>query len=416
MWGMYLNWCAELGRPTHPHSRPVTRVAMLLCPLLCCLLSGLRPHKNLARVFVSRRQCTTRWRLHTDRRSLQMDPFALLTSGLKFDRSRFASDINRFKPGAAQHNAAGSQQQAAITSAPPQQPATHQGRKQKRKHPQPTQEEPSQGKVQPQPTALADRRPSSPDLRHRARQTLCAVLHLACAGPGIDVFGKARATQRHEQADPSSEENEDASDELGEDELSVSEDLGSDSPAQSSDQDEDSEADSEDESDTGTDEEGDSGDSGSLDTEAAALANGRHTGHDRQGAGGADGIDPDCPVVATRDVLEAANVVRKHYRIKVGWEQVPSLVMLRLAMLSAPSPLCRLRTRCHEKLRLPAFACVVSDVVFVLRSGTGSWRLTTRTSPQLGRDSTGRSGRSRRFRPGRSPRAPRCREARGAAT
>ena len=39
------------------------------------------------------------------------------------------------------------------------------------------------------------------------------------------------------------------------------------------------------------------------------------------GANYADGVDPGCPVPSTGDPLEAANVVRKHYKIKVSATQ-----------------------------------------------------------------------------------------------
>jgi hypothetical protein len=52
------------------------------------------------------------------------------------------------------------------------------------------------------------------------------------------------------------------------------------------------------------------------DDENAERANSnKHASTSAPGAG--DGlIDPGCPIVNTRDPLEAANVVRKHYRIK----------------------------------------------------------------------------------------------------
>jgi hypothetical protein len=36
-------------------------------------------------------------------------------------------------------------------------------------------------------------------------------------------------------------------------------------------------------------------------------------------------VDPGCPVATTGDVLEAANVVRKHYKIKVKLGEVEQL-------------------------------------------------------------------------------------------
>lgn len=45
---------------------------------------------------------------------------------------------------------------------------------------------------------------------------------------------------------------------------------------------------------------------------------GSRVGPSHSSSQGAAEVDPGCPVVSTRDVLEAANVVRKHYRIKVS--------------------------------------------------------------------------------------------------
>ncbi len=57
--------------------------------------------------------------------------------------------------------------------------------------------------------------------------------------------------------------------------------------------------------------------------EGASSSSGEE--EDKDGAGGrtgaaavgTSGVDPGCPVVSSRDPVEAANVVRKHYRIKV---------------------------------------------------------------------------------------------------
>jgi hypothetical protein len=74
----------------------------------------------------------------------------------------------------------------------------------------------------------------------------------------------------------------------------------------------------------GEDEDDENGDSGTgeeeeeEEEEAAGpkLVAGSHLGVMGSGKAGMQ-LDPGCPLVATRDAQEAANVVRKHYRIKV---------------------------------------------------------------------------------------------------
>jgi hypothetical protein len=108
---------------------------------------------------------------------------------------------------------------------------------------------------------------------------------------GISVFGGVPAALR---SDTDDDEDVAASDDLGA-ELEESEP-----------------ADEEDEDEAGA------GGTGEEEEEEAApeLASGSHVGFLNSGKPGLQ-LDPGCPLVATRDAQEAANVVRKHYRIKV---------------------------------------------------------------------------------------------------
>lgn len=63
-----------------------------------------------------------------------------------------------------------------------------------------------------------------------------------------------------------------------------------------------------------------------------------------EGAGGDEEVDPGCPIVSSRDVNEADNAVRKHYRIKVAGYDPPAPLrsfQQLVTKLAAPSGLLR---------------------------------------------------------------------------